>query len=200
MFVQFFVPLKWMETIYNEALTQYIVISFFAYILGLFSLVRMHTNKVKRKTPDMIYSLVTLIGLGVMILFGLLVPFFSRSAALGGIREGTVVNWLFYNTQVPMQATMFSILAFYIASAAYRAFRIKNLEAGLLLIAAMLVMIGRVPLGAYMWDMFPEIARWILDVPNLASKRGIMIGVALGMISMSLKIILGIERHYLGGD
>ena len=204
MFVQFFIPVKWMETIYSEALTWAIVISFFAYFLGLFSLVRLHANKVKRNQPDKIYSVVTLAGLAVMLFFGLVLPLaglvFGFDTGLDGIGEGTVVNWVFYHMQVPMQATMFSILAFYIASAAYRAFRIKNLEAALLLFAAILVMIGRVPLGHAISEFFPDAANWILTVPNLATKRGIMIGGGLGMISMSLKIILGIERHYLGGD
>ena len=131
MFVQFFVPLKWMETVYSEALTWAIVISFFAYFLGLFSLVRLHVNKVKRNQPDKNYSLITLTGLGVMLFFGLILPLvgkvFGFDTGLEGMGDGTVVNWIFYYVQVPMQATMFSILAFYIASAAYRAFRIKNL-------------------------------------------------------------------------
>ena len=46
----------------------------------------------------------------------------------------------------------------------------------------------------------PNIANWIMTVPNLSGQRAIMIGIALGIISTSLKLILGIERSYLGVD
>ena len=64
--------------------------------------------------------------------------------------------------------------------------------------AAILVMIGRVPLGEYVWSGFGDIADWIMEYPNAASKRAIMIGVGLGMAATSLKLMLGIERAYLG--
>ena len=92
---------------------------------------------------------------------------------------------------------MFSLLAFFIASASYRAFRARTLEATLLLIAGALVMIGRVPIGDLMWHQLPVIADWIMDIPQMAAKRGILIGIALGMVVTSLRIILGIERSYL---
>jgi len=98
---------------------------------------------------------------------------------------------------VPCSATMFSLLAFFIASAAYRAFRARTIDATLLLIAGALVMIGRVPVGNMLWDKFPVIAEWLMSVPQMAAKRGILIGVSLGMIATSLRIILGIERTYL---
>jgi len=43
-------------------------------------------------------------------------------------------------------------------------------------------------------------ANWIMQMPNTAGQRAIMIGIALGMVSTSLRIILGLERAYLGGD
>jgi hypothetical protein len=116
-----------------------------------------------------------------------------------GTQEGTPFMWLFKNIQMPMGATMFSLLAFHIASAAYKAFRARSAEATVLLIAAIIVMLGQVPIGMKISQLIPEASNWILNVPNLAAKRGIAIGVGLGMTATSLKILLGIERTYLGG-
>jgi len=114
---------------------------------------------------------------------------------------------------------MFATLAFFIFSAAYRAFRIRNLGATLLLIAACLVMLGNVPLGSSIWqeisqlvhlvfpqirldllykiELFAQVKDWLMAIPQAAAGRGIGIGLALGGIAMSLRIILGIERTYL---
>ena len=108
-------------------------------------------------------------------------------------------NWMFQYVQVPADATMFSILAFFIASAAYRTFRARTPEAAILLVSAIIVMLGRVPIGAAISDIFPLLSGWLMDVPNLAAKRGILLGVSLGMVATSLRIIFGIERSYLGG-
>jgi hypothetical protein len=99
-----------------------------------------------------------------------------------------------------MQGTMFALLAFYIASAAFRAFRIRSFDASLLAVAAVLVMLGRVPIGTVIWDELPRVADWIMNIPNNAAKRAILIGAALGAIATGLKVILGLERNYLGGD
>ena len=57
----------------------------------------------------------------------------------------------------------------------------------------------RVPIGDIIHEGIPAATQWILNVPNLAAKRGIMIGVGLGMMATALKIILGIERAWMGG-
>ncbi len=59
------------------------------------------------------------------------------------------------------------------------------------------LMLGRVPLGAAIWGKFPILAEWIMTAPNAAATRGILIGVSLGALAMSLRILLGIERTYL---
>ena len=66
--------------------------------------------------------------------------------------QNTVFEWLYTNIQVPMDATMFSLLAFFIASAAFRAFRARTFEASLLLITALIVMMGNVPVGDLIWN------------------------------------------------
>jgi len=123
-----------------------------------------------------------------------------------GFREpGTGFSWLYDYVYSPLSSTMFAILAFFVASASYRAFRARNLEATLLLAAGFLVMIGRVPVGDNLTFFLPEsyqlsqVASWIMTWANTAGQRAIMIGIALGLVSTSLRIILGIERAHLGG-
>ena len=60
-------------------------------------------------------------------------------------------------------------------------------------------MLGQTPLGAMLWDRIPDIMVWIFNVPNMAAKRAILFGITMGSIAFSLRIILGIERAYLGG-
>jgi hypothetical protein len=151
---------------------------------------RIHLKKVQRKEKDWPFSLPLLFGLLLMGFIG----------TVFGIEEGSSFDFLYLNTYVPMQGTMFALLAFFIASAAYRAFRIRSFEAALLAIAAVLVMIGRVPVGSAISEHLPEVSEWIMNFPNLAAKRAILIGAALGAISTGLKIILGLERNVLGGE
>lgn len=115
-------------------------------------------------------------------------------------KEGRVYTWLYDHIFAPCNATMFALLAFFIASAAFRAFRMRNTEAALLLGSAILVMIGSAPVGGYISNFFPDLRNWILDIPNNAGRRAIMIGAALGAVVTGLRVILGLERSHLGSD
>jgi len=95
-----------------------------------------------------------------------------------------------------MSATMFSLLAFFIASAAFRAFRVRTVEALLLAVAAFILMLGRVPIGNAIHPILPQAAEWLMNIPQNAAKRGILMGAALGVIATGFRIILGIERTY----
>lgn len=167
-----------------------LVIFGFSMALGIVSLLRSHIGKISRRSQGYGYNIVALSGFTIMIVFG----FFF------GITEDSFFQYLFLTIQVPVQSTMFSLLAFFIGSAAFRAFRARTLEATLLLVAAIIVMLGQVPLAAQNIPFMTEMKDWILNIPNTAAKRGILIGVGLGLISTAMKIILGIERTYLGGS
>lgn len=192
-FIQFFIPSQISTDIYQTTLQWEIIISAFAIVLAIGSLINHHSLKIKRRKPHWWNSIVTLVALVVMALLGIL----GRVQGLETLRS--LYNTLFLYVQAPMDSAMFAILAFYMASAAYRAFRARSKEATLLLISGFVVMLGVIPFGSLLWSKIPDIAEWILMVPNMASKRGILFGVGLGMTATSLKIILGIERSWLGG-
>ena len=234
-------PFGQLEQTFND---WYIIVSGFTMILGIDSLLLHHWNKVKRKKEGWLHSVALILSFFLTILWG----FYS------GLKTGhflsptsTFRQYFYLYVFVPLQATMFSLLAFFIASAAYRAFRARTLDATLLLVAASLVMLGRVPMGeriavyitavtllflatyflleakgevshrkqfsyylgalvsialiipvAKLFPRYlPDVAYWIMNIPQLAAKRGIFIGISLGGIAMSLRIILGIERTYL---
>lgn len=164
------------------------IVGGFALLLGVVSITKVSLDHVRQRKKDWPYKVVLLVFLAIS----------SVGAIFEGTEQGTVYDWLFQNMNSPMMSTMFSLLAFYIASAAYRAFRARTLEATILLITATVVMLGRVPMGQLIYDHLPEMTDWIMNYPNLSVQRGIIIGAALGAASMSLRIILGIERTYLG--
>ena len=165
-------------------------------MLGLYSLLNLHWQRIRQHAAGWGYSLVAIASFSLMILFVVYNdghgPFAAQAAA-GGYK------WFFDNVHVACASTMFSILAFFIASAAYRTFRARTPEAALLLVAAVNVMLGQVPIGREISEFLPVATDWLLNVPNLAAKRGILLGVSLGAIATSLRIIFGIERSYLGG-
>lgn len=115
-------------------------------------------------------------------------------------KDGRVFLWIYDHVFAPCNATMFALLAFFVASAAFRAFRARNIEAALLLGTAILMMLGRAPIGRAISDSLPDIAQWLLDVPSNGGRRAIMMGAAIGAIATGLRIILGLERSHLGGD
>jgi hypothetical protein len=108
-------------------------------------------------------------------------------------------HWIYKNMIENLSSTMFSLLAFFIASAAFRAFRAKSFEASLLLIAAFIVMLGKIPLGEYMVPGISSLQQWIMNYLNTAGQRAILIGAAIGIVAISIKIIIGMERSYFGG-
>jgi len=195
---QYFVPHHVSAVIYQYANNWTIIIGIFTLAVGIGSLINLHYDRIARKKDGWPYSMVTLVALAFMTILGLLSP--------GALQDPkSLFMIMYFYVLSPVQATMFALLAFFIASAAYRAFRAKTILATLLLLSAVIVMLGRVPVGDMLVGWLPEgyrfsdIARFILDYPNTAAKRAIYIGVGLGVGVTALKIILGIERTWLGG-
>jgi len=185
--ISFFVPHYPIGEMADTMKKWYMVVAVFAMILGIMNLVKVNTIKIFNLRKGWWYSLVILSSLLFMVISGW----------VGGVESGSAFDYLFKHVYTPLNATMFSLLAFFVASASFRAFRARNIDAALLLIAAILVMIGRVPVGNMITSYLPKIQVWIMEVPNTAGQRAIMIGAALGVIATSLRIIIGIERSYL---
>lgn len=207
--IGYFVPHPPFSTL-NESFSDYFaIIAVFAFILGGGSLLKIHLKRIAARTEDWKYSIVTLVGFVITLMIGLF-----KIGNPGGIQgevagQGSALKFIFDAVYTPLSSTMFALLAFFVASASYRAFRARTKEATVLLVAASLILIGRTPVGTYLTAWLPPslsflqipiLANWILAWPNTAGQRAIMIGIALGVVATSLRIIFGIERNYLGQE
>jgi len=198
-----------MESMGENFTLYFDIIAVFAFFLGGGNLLRVHLTKLSRKKQDWQFSIVTLAGFSVMLIIGMFKLGNPGDIATSVTAEGSYFQDIFNYVLSPLQSTMYALLAFFVASASYRAFRAKNREATILLVAAFIILLGRTPFGGMITGWIPEsfsvmqvpnLAIWIMNAPNLAGQRAIMIGIGLGVVSMSLRLILGIERTYLGDE
>ena len=110
-------------------------------------------------------------------------------------------NFVFNAFMVPLGSAMFSLLAFYIVTAAYRSLRIRSLEALIMMIPALIVMLGQIPHGPlYVSESLPEIRRWLLEYLNTAAFRAIYFGSAIAGLAMAIRMWLSLEKSPLSSD
>jgi hypothetical protein len=181
-----------------------LVLAGFALGLGTVNLFIVHGRNVRKRARAWHNSAMFFVAFLAMLTFAFLQHY------LGGPEEseGTLRNaydLLFNGMLQPLGATMFSVLAFFIVSASYRAFRIKSAEATLMMAAAFVVMLGQVPIGFWLTQWIPHtgilaslrfenLSYWILTIPNMAAQRGIDFGIGVGFLAMALRIWLSLEK------
>jgi len=178
------------------------IIGSFTLLLGTFNLFQMHGKAVRKKTAGWYNSLAFFISFFLIMTMGFLKDGLSGPAQTASTQLFAI---LFNGFVQQLDATMFSLIAFYIVSAAYRAFRVRSAEAGLMMGTAGIIMLGLVPIGTILTNWLPHsgplsglrlenITYWLLTWPNMAVQRAIEFGLAVGWLAMSLRIWLSLER------
>lgn len=198
------------------------IIAAFLLGLGIFSLLRIHTMNIARKKKDWAFSVILLVAMFSMITFGyadFMVRQKDKAIDFDDPANWQMVNmvrdFLFDGLLQQMDAAMFSIIAFFILSAAYRAFRARSVEATILLGTALLVILSLMGVVAGAWDdkvvamagtektasadflmnfKITEVAGWLKNTFQTPAITGIKFGIGLGTISMALRIWLGLEK------
>lgn len=193
--------------------------------LGIYSLLHVHMKRIIKQQRDWFFSAVLLVTLAIMTLIGY-ADWISRRGEAGAKLDDPA-NWTFVNTAKDlmfdgmlqaMDAAMFSIIAFYILSAAYRAFRVRSIEATILLATALIVILSLMGAVEYLSNSMidgitggdagsfannfrlTEISKWLRDTVQGAAIRGIDFGVGIGALAMGLRLWLSLERSSGGGN
>lgn len=163
------------------------LVAAFALFLGFVNIFNVHLSRIRMQKVGSVYSIILLLALVITLASG----FYS-----GGPNSESS-QFIFNFILQPLEATFFALLALFIATAAFRALRIRNLETLFFVLFAVIVLLGQAPLGIYLWEDFPVVKDWILNVPTLAGVRGILLGVALGTIATGLRVLMGADRPYI---
>lgn len=186
--VNFFVRNDFLRQVQKTLLDWAIILAAVALILGIFNILASHARKIQNKKSGWPYSLFLLAAMGTVIVLGLADPRGPASPS---------VSWIFEYVQVPLQATIFALLAFFVASAAYRAFRVRSVDSFIMLIVGLIVLLGQVPIGQAIWGRIADAKDWILSYPSTGGARGIILGAALGAVLVGLRVLLGIDRPHV---
>ncbi len=160
-----------------------IILSAFALGLAALGLLTLHAKRLFEMKRDSIYSAALICGL----------VWFAGSGLLFGTSSKTY-SYYYTNLLQPTGNAVFSMLMFYIVTAAYRSFRVNKWQSLVVLVAAAFIMLGSVPIGEVISKDIARVSGWILRVPNTAGQRGIIIGSAIGGIAAALRAALGLER------
>ena len=175
------------------------VLQTFAIGLGIYSLVTLHLRNIVRQRSGWSFSAILLGGMIAMLFAEL-----ANSYRPNGYNKG-VVDLLFKGVYTSLNSTMFSIVAFYIVSAAYRAFRLRSIESTILLVSAFAVMLGQVAIGQAMTSHLPNdgfvanfrienVANWILTRVNSPATLAVDFGLGVGGLATALRLWLSLER------
>ena len=187
MILERFTTISVFSTIGGEVRSWGIVIAAFALWLSVANLISVHVRKIKAK-QNALYSIVML---GAIVFTVVVGAIYSM--------ESNIYKFWYNSFLAPMSQAIYALLAFYLTSAALRSFIARNVEATILLVSAVLVMIGNVPVGENLVSNYDAISSWILNVPNLAGQRGIMICSAIGAVVVGLRVLVGIDKGHFGG-
>jgi hypothetical protein len=158
-----------------------VIISAFAIFTSTFRLLLFHGKKIIKLESGQWYISAWMIGIFSLMLF---------VGVIYSTRDPIYV-WLFNNVYYTLSASTNSLMGFFIAAAAYRAFKVKSFEAGILLVTAIIVAFTNVPIGVMIYKDWSLVGTWIRSVVNTAGFRGILIGSAVGSVILGIRRLVG---------
>jgi len=207
----------------NDALPRFAnianLLTYILLCLGVFSLARIHTTKFVKKQKDWPFSVVLLVSMLTMAVVGYWNFFLELNDFEGKLMNP--VNWgtvsyandmLFDGLIQQMDAAMFSMIAFFILSAAFRAFRVRSVEATVMMASALILMLSLMGAVDFLWSGMIDsvtggdkasflnnfrldvVSGWVKSYLQIPSIRALDFGVGLGALAMGLRIWLGLER------
>lgn len=161
-----------------------------ALILGVLNLLMVHLTRLFKERN--LYSGVLV--LGMMALFA--------TAVLDGLSNNNQVDTFFNWVQAPLEAALASMLAVFLLLAGVQLLKRQPTRwAFLFSLSAIVVLLSQALLAsnflpATLRQPVSQVADFVQNIVVTAGIRGLLIGVALGTLLLSLRLLMGVERPY----
>ena len=160
-----------------------VILAAFALVLGLLNILRVHGARIVRTRRGWFNSLVL-----VVALFSAAVP-----ALLGP--SSPYNQWTVQYILAPLGAAVAALMVFTLVLAAFRMLRVRRSLWTLLFLAVVIVaLLGSVPLVGL--QPVADLRSWLVAVPGMAGMRGLLLGVALGIVVLALRLLGASERPH----
>jgi hypothetical protein len=152
-------------------------------LIGVLNVAAMHLWRIQTGQRDWVLSLVLLAVLLAVLAAGVISPAADNAPPL---------EWVFAAVIAPGQASLFALLAFFMAAAAFRYLRFDRPGGPWLLAGALIVLLAQWPLlTPLLPPAFAGFTFWLLDGPIMAALRGLLLGSGLALLVVGLRLLLG---------
>jgi hypothetical protein len=170
---------------YRDQLIEWaVIVGAFAFILGLFNILRVHGERVIDARDGWADSLV--------LLLAALVSWIPTTLERP---SGEVTQSLVEYVIGPLGASLGALVVFSLTLTAFRLLRHRPSPFSVLFIAVIAIsLLGTTPPGGIEW--LSGVREWLVSVPAMAGVRGLLLGVALGTVITGLRILFGSDRPY----
>ena len=184
----YFLPIDTLVGLRVALLDWAIIIAAFALFVGVVNLVYVHWRKTAAAQTNSVYSMVLLISLGLTIV---IVGWFGPAHEFS--------QWIFNYVQIPIETSLMALLAVILAYASARLLRRRlNTVSVIFVVTVLIILVAATPILGINIPGLSEFRDWVVQVPSVAGTRGILLGVALGIIATGLRILMGSDRPYRG--
>jgi hypothetical protein len=172
-------------SLYRDRLVDWaVIIAAFAFVLGLFNLLRVHGERMLKLSDGWVYSLVLLLTAGIAWL-----PPVMQGPA------GAATQQMMDMFIAPLGGALAALVVFALTLALFRLFRRRwNALNVLFLVVVALSLLGATPIPGFLW--LSELRDWVISVPGMAGMRGLLLGVVLGTVITGLRVLLATDRPH----
>ncbi|MFZ5905229.1 MAG: hypothetical protein ACOYZ8_16930 [Chloroflexota bacterium] len=184
----YFLPIPVLSVLRLELVQWAILLAGIAALVGVFNLISVHWQKIRRRERGNFYSAVLLLTMFLTLAMGLLLG--PTHSLMQSLVEAVII---------PVEASLMALLAVTLVYASIRLFRRRvDLMTVVFLLTLLLVLFLLTPIPSGGLSGLADLARSIINVPASGGARGILLGVALGALVTGLRVLLGMDRPYGG--